>query len=255
MNHEPHIDPLLARLLPKAPTSRAPDRLRADIASATSRRRQRPSWLTSLKEPPMRYRSQVVVGSPTLRLAAVLAVTMALMLAIAGAVIAGASPQPSPDPALSTPPTWVTGRIAFAPSCTWLPVVFDGDVRRTRGGECNPQTWTTSDPRLTGKASWRWSADEYRTGEGTYEFTTIGAYLRNDGGGWACTSIVLRVGEAASAVTEGSADHTLTCVGDGGYAGLSAILVAGAPPSGGTGVVGLIVAGDFPPVPEPPAVE
>ena len=93
MNRDVRVDPLLERLLAETPTSRAPDRLRADIASATSRKRQRPPWLTSLKEPPMRYRSQLVVGSPTLRLAAVVAVTAVLTLALAGAVIAGASPR------------------------------------------------------------------------------------------------------------------------------------------------------------------
>ena len=103
MNRDVRVEPLLERLLAETPTSRAPDQLRADIASATSRKRQRPPWLTSLKEPPMRYRSQLVVGSPTLRLAAVVAVTAVLTLALAGAVIAGASPEPSPVPSRRSP--------------------------------------------------------------------------------------------------------------------------------------------------------
>ena len=57
MNGDVRIEPLLERLLAETATSRAPDRLRADIASTTSRQRQRPPWLASLKEPPMRYRS------------------------------------------------------------------------------------------------------------------------------------------------------------------------------------------------------
>jgi Tol biopolymer transport system component len=45
----------------------------------------------------MRYHSKLAVGSPTMRLAAVLAVAAALLLAIAGAVVGGASLLPSPE--------------------------------------------------------------------------------------------------------------------------------------------------------------
>src|SRR5690348_12561095 len=109
MNHEPPIDPLFERLLADVPISRAPDRLRADVAAATRGKAQRRPWLTSLKEPPMRYRSRLVAGSPTLRLSAIIAITALLTLALGAAVIAGASPQPSPAPATSS--TWVTGTI------------------------------------------------------------------------------------------------------------------------------------------------
>jgi hypothetical protein len=97
MNPDVRVEPALERLLAESPTSRAPDRLRADIASTTSRQRQRPPWLSTLKEPPMRYHSKLAVGSPTMRLAAVLAVAAALLLAIAGAVVGGASLLPSPE--------------------------------------------------------------------------------------------------------------------------------------------------------------
>src|SRR5262245_2503788 len=97
MNGDVRIESAFEQLLAETPTSRAPDRLRADIASSTSRQRQRSPWLATLKEPPMHYRSQLAVGSPTMRLAAVLAVAAALLLAITGAVVGGASVLPSPD--------------------------------------------------------------------------------------------------------------------------------------------------------------
>jgi Tol biopolymer transport system component len=96
MNDDVRLEQTIQRLLAETATSRAPDRLRLDIASATSRQRQRSPWLAALKEPPMRYRSRLAVGSPTLRLAAALAVAAALLLAITGAVLGGASLLPSP---------------------------------------------------------------------------------------------------------------------------------------------------------------
>jgi hypothetical protein len=49
--------------------------------------------------------------------------------------------------------------------------------------------------------------------------------------------------------------ETYTCVGDGGYDGLSAILVLTGAGGNSEDIVGLIFPGDFPPVPEPPAAE
>lgn len=97
MNHDARVEPLIEDLLVEIAPSRAPDRLRTGIASLTSRARQRPRWLASIKEPPMRYRTHLVVGSPTLRLASVLAVASALLLALAGAIVVGATPPPGPE--------------------------------------------------------------------------------------------------------------------------------------------------------------
>lgn len=73
-----------------------PDRLAPDIALATSRVRQRPRWLATIKEPPMRLPSGVVVGSPTLRLASIVLMVALALLALTGAFVAGASLLPSP---------------------------------------------------------------------------------------------------------------------------------------------------------------
>jgi parallel beta-helix repeat protein len=57
--------------------------------SRASRTRQRPRWLALIKEPPMRISSRVAVGSPTARVAALLATTLLLATIGVGAVVAG----------------------------------------------------------------------------------------------------------------------------------------------------------------------
>jgi hypothetical protein len=96
------LERLLDDVLADIAAEHVPDRLGPDISSSTSRIRQRPRWLALLKEPPMRLPSGVPVGSPTFRLACVMALTFALVLVAAGAVAVGASlvptmlPEPSP---------------------------------------------------------------------------------------------------------------------------------------------------------------
>jgi hypothetical protein len=251
MNRDVRLEPLLERLLAETPTSRAPDRLRADIASATSHTRQRPPWLTSLKEPPMRYRSQLVVGSPTLRLAAVVALTAVLTLALAGAVIAGASLLPSPVPVPPVPPTRVTGEVGWGLSCAVPDTVVEGDVTHERNQDCSPQPWTASDPRLSGESVSRWNDDAYLV-DGRYTVVlTSHEILTNDAGAWACTGTGLYEGLGLDALGL-LGDMTTTCVGQDGYEGLTAILVR----SQGVRAeefVGLIFSGDIPP--EPPAAQ
>ena len=254
MSRDVPVDTRLERLLADTPLSRAPDQLRADVASATSQRRQRRPWLTSLKEPPMRYRSQLVIGSPMLRLAAVLAVATALLLTLAGVVIAGASLLPSPAPVPPAAPTWVTGHIQHAPDCSNPAPVVDGDVSHYRNLECKPRTWTSSDPRLAGEAVARWNADVHHTDEGPISVEMEAEYLRNDGGGWACSDTNLYKGSSMSTTTvlKGA---TYICVGEGGFAGLSAILVHQDAGGNDQDIVGLIFSGGLPPLPEAPAAQ
>jgi hypothetical protein len=96
--NEIRIEPLLERLLTDAPTQRAPESLRADIARATGHVRRRPPWLAYLKEPPMRFRSRLVVGSPRIRIAAVV-VAVAVLLTLGGAALAASSLVPGPTSA------------------------------------------------------------------------------------------------------------------------------------------------------------
>lgn len=217
MNHE-DLEPVLERLLADAPRLLATEQLRAQVISTTSRVRQRPPWLSSLKEPPMRYRSKVVVGSPALRLLAIVAVTATLLASLAGAGLAAASllTRPSPE-SPPHPPVAVTATSAAGSCVDGTTVTIDG-VERTRGFVCHP-TWTWSDPRLNGKVSLEYANDRYLDGE-----VTIGSFayrFENDEGSWRSLPLYLVDGEAV-----GVARNVFTMVldGEGAYEGLIAVL-------------------------------
>jgi hypothetical protein len=150
-------------------------------------------------------------------------------------------------------PTWVTGDIRFAPGCSGPDSSeMDGDVLRVRNIECSPQTWTSSDPRLTAEVARRYNEDTYQVDEGSISVGTDTADLRNDGGGWACSTISLL--EGSGDTSQRVTGDTVTCTGDGGYAGLSAVLII-EQVGRSEGFSGLIFYGDIPPLPEAPAAE
>ncbi len=101
MNTDRDLQRHVAQVFADAAPVGDPDELLARVLSTTSRARPRPTWLANLKEPPMRFPARVAVGSPTFRLATILAVTLALILAAAGAVAGAASllpKEPTLDP-------------------------------------------------------------------------------------------------------------------------------------------------------------
>lgn len=163
-----------------------------------------------------------------------------------GVPASAASPAPSasPDPQAAT---WVTGTIALAPGCSGPDTTVGEGVRHERGYVCQPQVWTLSDPRLSGRVVSTWNADVYTTTRGVVS-VAVGTYeIANDGGSWIC-----RYGDA---LQDGSGiystpinDETLTCAGQGGYEGLTAILAGdwSAPP---ITTQGLILSGPLPPTP------
>ena len=61
------------------------ERLAARIHERTGERRQWPRWLALIKEPPMRTNNHLAVGSPTVRVAAVMLATILLALTLAAA--------------------------------------------------------------------------------------------------------------------------------------------------------------------------
>ncbi|MFO7531048.1 MAG: hypothetical protein R6W93_01215 [Candidatus Limnocylindrales bacterium] len=77
------------------------------------------------------------------------------------------------------------------------------------------------------------------------------AYLRNAEGGSACSFgyLVKGTGPTAELLT----GSTFTCVGDGAYEGLSAVLVSELAADSSEEFVGLVFSGGMPPVPEPAA--
>jgi hypothetical protein len=70
------------------------------------------------------------------------------------------------------------------------------------------------------------------------------AYLTNEEGSWACSASYL-----AKDTVDVADPFTYECIGDGGYAGLSASLVVVDAGGNAEDLVGLIFSGDFPPVP------
>ncbi len=90
-------------------------------------------------------------------------------------------------------PTWVTGNIQPVDgSCSRVAAKDDVGVRHS-AYECT-DTWTASDPRLTGDVSRPWNEDTYQTDEGEVSVGIEASYLQNEGGGWACWSEYVAAG-------------------------------------------------------------
>jgi hypothetical protein len=243
----------------------APDYL-DDVLRRSVRTRQRRAWLPFQRSVFPARAPHERTGSTTGRFqlmtmfkyAAVAAIAVAVGLGIAPRLdssgpfqAAGPSPSvvpsvvPSPDPAMA--PAWVTGTITTAPTCTDANISIDAGVEHQRGYRCEPQTWTTSDPRLTSTATSTWNADVYHVdgadisvGAGTYD-------VRNDGGGWLC-HYADTLSHGSGLLASADNDETVTCVGNGGYEGLTAILVNDWTKDPVT-ITGLIFPGEVPPVP------
>jgi len=89
MNDDRNLERAIASTYEEIAPSREPRGLLDDVLLTTSHTRQRPSWLALIKEPPMRLSSSLAVGSPTVRVAAILVATLLITLMVAGAGIAG----------------------------------------------------------------------------------------------------------------------------------------------------------------------
>jgi Tol biopolymer transport system component len=96
MSDDVRLERLLADVLADAAPTRAPSQLVPDILVAASRARRRPRWLALATERPMRRDTEVLVGSPMMRLAwmVVLALLLAA-LAVATLVAGGIIPRPT----------------------------------------------------------------------------------------------------------------------------------------------------------------
>ncbi len=84
MNEERSFERFVAdNVAGNAQSTPLPDDFYDDIHSFATTTRQRPEWLALIKEPPMRTDSRVTVGSPTVRVMAILAATFLLIAAMA----------------------------------------------------------------------------------------------------------------------------------------------------------------------------
>ena len=142
------LDELLGDIAP----SRAPERLRRDVFTAIDRVQPRPRWLALIKEPPMRLSSRVAVGSPTVRLAYLMVLTLLVGLLAVGGVVAGASlvPSPAPMPAPCADVVCSVAPLAEGRTGATATRLADGRVLVIGGGTQNwsvfPQTAELWDP-------------------------------------------------------------------------------------------------------------
>jgi parallel beta-helix repeat protein len=128
-----------------APT-RAPDRLRTQVKTETSRVRPRPRWLAIIKEPPMRTNSHLAVGSPAMRVAVTMAATLLAAVMLVGATFAGAQILAADGPIVVDQSgggtvTTITEAVAMAE---------DGDEILVRPGTYAEEVVIESDIKLRG---------------------------------------------------------------------------------------------------------
>ena len=170
---------------------------------------------------------------------------------VSGSATVAIAQEDTGDPSAAT---WVTGSLTTpgTAGCTTATYV-DGVGPDREQHQCAPQTWTTDDPRLSGTSTWTWTNDVYVLDEATVSVSAGTPDLRNDAGGWGCDyadQLFDGTGRRASPINE----NTLSCVGNGDYDGLTAILAIDwdkRPMQ----VYGFIFPGEAPPLPGPGAVE
>lgn len=218
MIDDPHTERSITDLLADSAPARAPARLRTDIRCIARSNRQRRRWIALLKEPPMRLSNRVAVGSPMARLAAVAVTSLALVVAIAGGVIAGASPAPSePAPPPVPAPTTFTGSLSYGEcSNAQQTIVRKGVMSRRGDAKCFPPVIEPfTDPRLRGDVVIWWNDDTYSN---DVRIEHGGFTITNAEGSWQQVPDINVVGPDGVGTT-----RTSVFVGQGAYEGLTAI--------------------------------
>jgi F-box protein 11 len=146
MIDDPALERDVAAVFAETAPSRPPDHLLPVVLSAARRRRRRPRWLALIKERPMRVSSRVAVGSPTARLAAILAATFLLTVLAAGAVVAGATYLAGPGRLVVDP----NDPDAYQTIAAAVDAAEDGDTILVRPGTYNESVTITKDITLRG---------------------------------------------------------------------------------------------------------
>ncbi len=90
MNGQRAFERIVARSIESTGVPQPSDDAVERTIASVSRRRQRPRWLALIKEPPMRTGSHLAVGSPTARVAAIVAATLMASVMLVSASLAGA---------------------------------------------------------------------------------------------------------------------------------------------------------------------
>jgi Tol biopolymer transport system component len=175
MSAERFLEDEVRALFDATAPSGPPEHLLANVHTAARQRGRHPRWLALVKEPPMRISSRVAVGSPTVRVAALLAATLLIAILGIGAVVAGAS-------LLSDPTEDVNGRnglIAFDSA--------DGNIYVADADGSDARVLVDRDAELRGPS---WSPDGNKlaffemveTGPGPLDDTSFVHVVDADGG-------------------------------------------------------------------------
>jgi len=154
MNADPRFEQRVIAALNRAAATREPDGLLDSVISTVGRTRTRPRWLAFIKEPPMRIHSRVAVGSPGVRLAYLVLLTLLLTILATGAVVAGAS-------LVATPAIVVTqdGSGTYRTITDAVAVAQDGETVLVRPGTYLESIAITEDITLRGDGG-RWGRTE-----------------------------------------------------------------------------------------------
>jgi hypothetical protein len=204
--------------------------------------------------------SPTVLGKTQSMFSPVKAITAGALVFAIGGVMLIAQPfdQQGSVPGAETEavaPTWATATVQYGSNCDFGDTNIEDGVTQERGMNCQGQTWTSDDPRLDGKALVAANADSFDVDGQGYSLVTSVVEFSNDAGGWQCTNADRVVSPADTLFQTSRFDgDRLSCIGDGDYEGLSAILVADHRSSPMT-VEGLVFPGEMPPMPEFPSAE
>jgi len=90
MNEQTDFERLVADRFAQAGVGLPPDSAIEDTIARAGGNRRLPEWLALIKEPPMRTNNHLAVGSPTVRVVAIMAATLLAAVMLVGATFAGA---------------------------------------------------------------------------------------------------------------------------------------------------------------------
>jgi len=170
-----------------------------------------------------------------------------IVLALSASSIGVSAQSPSP-----VAPVWFTGKI-FPVPCDDVTPTFEitDDVVRTRGMDCHG-TMQATDPRFAGSYLTFDNSDRYASSGDVPGFTvwTSVRRIENDGGAWQGSASSGAARDPSVPGWEGDiANESVVFTGEGGYAGLTAIVVF--MPFVNGSVRGVIFEGSPPPAASP----
>jgi len=172
MNDDTRFERLFEDGLHEIAPLRAPDRLRTQVKTESSRVHPRPRWLALIKEPPMRTNSHLAVGSPIARVAAIMVATLLIAAMVIGASFAGAQIFAANGPIIVDQSgdgtyTTITEAVAMAedgdeilvrPGTYTEAVVIEKDITLTGDGPVADIVITAPDDGPTAQIAPRWGS-------------------------------------------------------------------------------------------------